>query len=303
MGKAIGGFDVRETHGILGRAGLTVRTSSDGRGWTSLYASTQTEAPFEGHFDAVQDHLIVLHLGGPVIIDRAFGAGSERRLIPAGGLHMIPSGVGFDICLGGKLDTMHLYLRRSVLREVAAEMVPGDPDAVEFLPRFGDRDPQLERLILAVRDALDDEDPSTSLLVDYLARALAARLVRAHSSASQVRTEAASLANADNRRLARAIDFMTANIERSIDMAAIAGAAGQSVSHVVRLFRKGVGMAPHQYLIQMRLEHAERLLAETAMPIVEIAFACGFSHQEHLTRLFRRHRGTTPAAYRRARRS
>jgi AraC family transcriptional regulator len=35
------------------------------------------------------------------------------------------------------------------------------------------------------------------------------------------------------------------------------------------------------------------------MPIAQVAAACGFSHQEHLTRVIRSHLGTTPAALRR----
>src|SRR5690606_30391219 len=97
-----------------------------------------------------------------------------------------------------------------------------------------------------------------------------------------------------------AIDFMRANLDRSIDLAAIAGAARLSPSHFARQFRATVGMTPHQYLLQLRVGHAMRLLTETVWPVAEIAFACGFSHQEHLTRLFKRACGTTPAAYRKA---
>jgi AraC family transcriptional regulator len=51
------------------------------------------------------------------------------------------------------------------------------------------------------------------------------------------------------------------------------------------------------------VEKAKMLLEKTSMPIVEIAYECGFSHQEHLTRLFKRYCATTPAAYRKSRRS
>jgi AraC family transcriptional regulator len=54
--------------------------------------------------------------------------------------------------------------------------------------------------------------------------------------------------------------------------------------------------------MQRRVEQAERALVETSTSIAEIAAACGFSNQEHLTRLFKRSRGITPAAYRTSRR-
>ena len=50
-------------------------------------------------------------------------------------------------------------------------------------------------------------------------------------------------------------------------------------------------------------ELAQRLLAETDHAIAQIAFACGFAHQEHLTRVFRQLSGATPARFRREARS
>jgi AraC family transcriptional regulator len=55
-------FTASETHGYLQGYGVEVRASSDNRGWTSVYASLQHQAPFEGTFDAVDGHFIVLHL-------------------------------------------------------------------------------------------------------------------------------------------------------------------------------------------------------------------------------------------------
>jgi AraC family transcriptional regulator len=46
------------------RPGVQIVMSSETRGWSSLYASIQRESPFEGAFDAVADHEMVLHLIG-----------------------------------------------------------------------------------------------------------------------------------------------------------------------------------------------------------------------------------------------
>src|SRR5262249_54604911 len=100
--------------------------------------------------------------------------------------------------------------------------------------------------------------------------------------------------------LTRAIDFMEANLQRSISLPAIAEATRLSPSHFARQLRVMFGKAPHQYLMQLRIERAERLLRETDTAVVDIAYGCGFANQEHMTRLFKRSRGTTPAAYRNA---
>jgi len=298
------GFTVSETHGANRRAGARVppeiEVSSNSWAWTSLYTSLQRESPFEDTFDAVDDQLIILHLDGPVSVHGRVRKGETSCLIPPGGLFMIPGGMDFSVRLGGPLLTLHLYLRRSLIQEVTQSIQPGDPTQVELLPRIGDSDPLIERLMLGVREALHTDGPTAEPYVDYLGRAIAARLIRQHSSASPVDHAPVRLGR---RHLSRAIDFMETNLEDSIDLVAIAGAAGLSPSHFARQFRTTMGVAPHQYLMRLRIERAKRLLAETDTPTATVAFACGFANQEHLTRVFKRGCGITPAAYRRTRRT
>ena len=294
------GFTIRETHGMLLRPETEIEISSDKMAWSSLYASLQREVPFEDYYNAVPDHLIVLHLGGPVMVHRRVQNGESSRLVLPGSLFMMPGGMDFGVRVSGTLQTLHLYLRRALIEEVAESILPGDPARHEILPRFGDSDRLIEGLMLGVRDALHDDAPSATPYVDYLGRAIAARLVRGHSSASPTGTTRVRLGCS---QLNKAIDYMQANLEESIDLVAIASATGLSPSHFARRFRTTMGMAPHQYLMRLRIERARRLLSDTDSSVVEIAVACGFANQEHLTRLFKRRHGVAPAAYRRIRRS
>jgi AraC family transcriptional regulator len=82
-------------------------------------------------------------------------------------------------------------------------------------------------------------------------------------------------------------------------LADLAAIAGTSQTAFARGFKRATGTSPYRYLMQQRIAQATRLLTNTQTPIAEVALACGFSHQEHLTRLFHRETGTTPAAYRR----
>ncbi|MGW4601410.1 helix-turn-helix domain-containing protein, partial [Streptomyces sp. NPDC004457] len=83
-------------------------------------------------------------------------------------------------------------------------------------------------------------------------------------------------------------------------IADLAEAASLSPSQFTRQFRASTGRSPHQFLLALRLERACRLLRAGTDPIAEVAVACGFSHQEHLTRVMRARLGTTPAALRRS---
>ena len=285
-----------ETHGLVTRAGTQIWASSEGRGWRSLFASAQREAPFEDHCPAIADHLVVVHLSGPVRVKRTLAGKEESCLIPPGGVFIMPGGVEFDVRLEGLLDTVHFYLHRSIVDEIADELDNGE--AIRIIPRLGDRDPLLEQVALSLRDQLHDAGAATALYVDNLARAAAARLIHDHSSAAARPTPPARKMGLSERQLRRAIDFIEANLEHDPALPEVAAVVGLSPVYFARQFRITTGLAPHQYLLRVRIERAKRLLSNGELPIAAVALECGFCHQEHLTRVFRRQCGTTPAAYR-----
>jgi AraC family transcriptional regulator len=149
-----------------------------------------------------------------------------------------------------------------------------------------------------VREALTDDDAAAGVYVDYLSRALAARLLREHSNATPERSGPAK-GGLTAAQLALASDFMEAHLDRPVALSEMAAACGLSPTHFARRFKAALGSPPHQHLMRLRVERAKRLL-QGATPIVEVALACGFAHQEHLTRVFRRIVGMTPASFRRA---
>lgn len=85
--------------------------------------------------------------------------------------------------------------------------------------------------------------------------------------------------------------------------AAMAEAAGLSVSRLHALFRSELDASPHAWLLAVRLQRAQDWLAEDARTIADVALAAGFSDQSALTRALRAATGQTPAAYRRAARA
>lgn len=95
----------------------------------------------------------------------------------------------------------------------------------------------------------------------------------------------------------RARDFLHAHHHEDIGLEELARAAGVDRFRLTRAFKAAFGLAPHAYLVQLRLARARRLLADGLSP-AETAAALGFADQSHLGRWFRRAYGLTPAAYR-----
>ena len=75
-------------------------------------------------------------------------------------------------------------------------------------------------------------------------------------------------------------------------------AAGRSHEHVCRTCQEVLGLTPSALINRVRSEFAADRLAQTNIPITEIAVECGLENISHFYRVFRRHYGTTPRAYR-----
>jgi AraC family transcriptional regulator len=100
------------------------------------------------------------------------------------------------------------------------------------------------------------------------------------------------------RRVLVHIEANLASPIRNNDLAAL---ARLSTFHFNVAFRSSVGDSPHGYIIRRRVERAQGLMLSTQKSLSEIAADCGLADQAHMTRLFRKIVGETPAAWRRAR--
>ncbi|MBI1774413.1 MAG: helix-turn-helix domain-containing protein [Proteobacteria bacterium] len=99
--------------------------------------------------------------------------------------------------------------------------------------------------------------------------------------------------------LRRVLEYIDVSLRENVGLAALAKIAGLSIWHFARAFKRAVGMPPHGYLLQRRIERARELLESTNLPIAEIALSVGFSDQSHFARHFRRLTGQTPTLARR----
>ena len=100
-------------------------------------------------------------------------------------------------------------------------------------------------------------------------------------------------------QIIRVKKFIAERLASSLRCADMAQIACLSPHHFCRAFRVSLKVTPHAYVIRKRLQKARVLIATTRVPLGDIAIECGFADQAHFNRIFRKHVGATPGAWRR----
>lgn len=103
----------------------------------------------------------------------------------------------------------------------------------------------------------------------------------------------------DIRRLKEMLQFLHRHYDRSVSLEEIAGSANIGRRECLRCFQRTIGVTPIQYLLKYRIRKASSLLAETDLPVTEVALRCGFESPSYFSLVFRRLIGRTPRDYRR----
>ncbi len=99
-------------------------------------------------------------------------------------------------------------------------------------------------------------------------------------------------------RLEPALRYMEAHFDQKISLKELAELLYISPEHCIRLFYEQTNKTPKQYLTDLRIREAMRLLAETDLSVEQIAARCGFAGGPHLCKVFKERIGKTPLVYR-----
>ena len=92
--------------------------------------------------------------------------------------------------------------------------------------------------------------------------------------------------------------YIEEHLAEDLSLADLAEVVHLSPYHFARLFKESMGIPPHRYVIQCRVERARLLLSTTNWSLSSIAYTVGFAHESHLALHFKRLTGLTPRSYR-----
>jgi AraC family transcriptional regulator len=140
--------------------------------------------------------------------------------------------------------------------------------------------------------ALAPRPDAPALRVDIAAAGLLLAIAEA------VRPRAARVPTPLRAQVLVARDYLDEHFAEDVDLATLARVASVSPFHLARAFRAEVGIPPHAYLVERRLDRAAALLGSGDGTVTQVAMAVGFRSPAHFAKRFRRRFGTSPSAFR-----
>ena len=174
----------------------------------------------------------------------------------------------------------------------------GDDAVVTGVSRSVDNilSPTIANLVAYARSAMVTDRGRDSLCIESLA-CLAFTEAMQGMSALRARTHCRVLSSRDSTRL---IAYIEENLGEPLSIVDLAKTVDLPIATLRRQFQQHTGRTLHQFIIERRLQYACKLLMKPDMTIPDIALACGFSSQQHMTMAFRNRLGTTPKSFQRA---
>lgn len=280
---------LRALHGTRGSA--TAKRLTEGPGWTVsdvICTSGPQDRPFEERHSGFSIAIVVC---GTFQYQGAISSGRARELMTPGSLLLGNAGHAFECGHEhGEGDRCVSFAYSSELFErVAADAGLKGQLAFRTL-----RIPPLSAfsaLAAKAQAGLAGSDINW----EELSLQVAARALQVGNDAAQKHRVADFAAEARVTKTVRSIQRRT---DESCSLSSLAGEAGLSPYHFLRVFERLTGVTPHQYVLRARLREAAFRLASTRSRILDIALDSGFGDVSNFNRAFRAEFGFSPRRFR-----
>lgn len=271
--------------------------SSVQSGWQGITLEYFRYPPFETPEYSYADHKIAIytHIPKSLRVKRRLDGQVQYEQVLTEQVIVVPATVAHQVMWDQTSEFLILTLKPDVLNGVAYDAIA--PDRVDLVPCLPQVDPLIQQLGLTLKSELEVNGGRDRLYVESLVNCLAVHLLKKYSAVPPTFSASGSLPQSS---LKQVTTYIQDHLDQDLKLADLAALVGMSTCYFTSLFKHSTGTSPHQFIVQRRLARSQQLLKQSNAAIADIALQCGFSSQSHLTRLFRRHLGITPKAYRKA---
>lgn len=242
---------------------------------------------FVGNYalEALPKPILVAHIGGKQQVRMREGKQWSTTYSKPTDMTILPAQIETGWLIDGELDVFTLTLPNSIM----------DPELIKDI-RFAYTDTLGIALIRQILASLyEPQSAERDQYIDLLMMTFIAHLNRAETQlTNQIPTTSYSA-----HRLHHILNIIRERPEQKFSLDLLAAEIDLTPTHFCRMFRKALGITPHQYILKCRLDRAEHLLKNSDLSISMVAEASGFNSQSHFTRLFFKKMGENPSNIRR----
>jgi AraC family transcriptional regulator len=242
----------------------------------------------------IPDHALAIQLSPEIKIEERVRGKYRARTSRRGNIWLYSAGAPRQGRTSHEFDVLLIAISKTAIAHAT-----GDEHSAQKLELIENRelhDRQIEHIALALKEEVESGYMSGRIYGESLCTALSAHLVALYSTSKEkLGTQTGGMSPASLRRV---LDHVNENLASDLRLSDIAEIAGLSQYRFCHNFKQSTGLAPHQYIIQQRMELAKQLLRETRSPVITIAYAVGCSTPSRFSMLFRQTTGSTPSSYR-----
>ncbi|OCT16500.1 hypothetical protein A8709_02745 [Paenibacillus pectinilyticus] len=241
------------------------------------------------------DHIITIHGSEePVKLQAFHQFNTLNGFTRAGDIQVLPAGHKAHCQWSQTLSFLKIEIKPHVLDEVAEESGFTWSGHLNLEHKFLVQDFKLLQFSEWMLEEIRNEGSNGKLYRDSLTNMTIIHLLQHYTTGLEKRLPPGSTTN---KQISVVIAYLQEHLERDVPLAELAAVAHLSPSHLIRLFKQATSLTPHQYLIQLRVEHAKVLIKCGKLRMKDIAAQTGFADQGHFTKLFKRVTGVTPVQY------
>lgn len=218
--------------------------------------------------------------------------GGKEHKANAGDLLFFPRGCEFE-CISDSVDPwVKIYVTTSgrLIQNIMRSYFPCDVaiffDSPVCYPHF-------KKLLKMFKDSpllTTELDTAASLIIHELVASAFNNTLKVDRSATEkLRLDAYTVKT-----------YIDNNFRDSIHISDLSELIYRCNSQTIRIFKTVYGMAPYDYIMNLRITSAQQMLEQTSMPVKDIAFSVGFTNEHYFSTLFKTKTGLTPTKYRRS---
>jgi AraC family transcriptional regulator len=273
---------------------LTVQSPDEG--WNGLSVRGYRYRASDVQVPPLSDYVIVAYRHGTTAMRRRIDSEWISEQLGPGDVSLLTRAVESHWVWPGDIEVVHVYLGADELAATCREMYDREVADVELHDEVKADDPAIHHTAMLIAQEAGHGGAGSTLLVDSLACQLSVHILRRHAHVLFREPSGHDGLTFVQERAVR--DYVHAHLAERISLQDLASSVALSRFHFARRFRQSTGTSPHEFVLAQRVERAATMLSRTDTPLREVALRCGFADQSHLTRVFKRHMGTTPGRYR-----